>query len=360
MSEVNYFGPFNGDIGYAIAARNYVRGLGGAGVDVMAIPDARLSREEDMKAIKNWLPNPDTIDPDAIALLHSVPRGLEMAQFHGRKRFCLSVLEVDKIPQEWVDNLNKIDGAFTATKWGKKVYEDCGVKKVTVVPHGVDSLKFSPFNSKLPQMVSSDAFKFLAVGKFEHRKGYDLLMKAFSEEFTEDDNVELFAHMDNPFIRDFNVYEALVSLNLKTYKRIHPLPAALPSNILSSLYASVDCFVSPTRGEGWGLPITEAMAAGLPTIATNWSGPTEYMTKKNSYPLKITGLVDVPQNNMFSSTLACGQYAEPDYDELRALMRHVYDNRDEAEQIGEKAREDMIDKWSWETAGEKMKKALGV
>ena len=41
----------------------------------------------------------------------------------------------------------------------------------------------------------------------------------------------------------------------------------------------------PTRGEGWGLPIVEAMAMGLPVIATNHSGPSAYLTGDNSYPL---------------------------------------------------------------------------
>ena len=41
---------------------------------------------------------------------------------------------------------------------------------------------------------------------------------------------------------------------------------------LRQLYRDADSFVLPTRGEGWGLPIVEAMAMGLPTIATNFSG----------------------------------------------------------------------------------------
>ncbi|WP_374020806.1 glycosyltransferase [Paenibacillus thiaminolyticus] len=42
----------------------------------------------------------------------------------------------------------------------------------------------------------------------------------------------------------------------------------LPPYLLGSLYRSADCFVLPTRGEGWGMPILEAMACGLPVIAT--------------------------------------------------------------------------------------------
>lgn len=45
--------------------------------------------------------------------------------------------------------------------------------------------------------------------------------------------------------------------------------------------------VIPSHGEGWGRPHVEAMACGVPLIATNWSGPTEYLTPDNGYPLGI-------------------------------------------------------------------------
>ena len=52
----------------------------------------------------------------------------------------------------------------------------------------------------------------------------------------------------------------------------------MPRAALRNLYAAADAFVLPTRGEGWGLPIAEAMAMALPVIATNWSGPTASCT----------------------------------------------------------------------------------
>ena len=59
---------------------------------------------------------------------------------------------------------------------------------------------------------------------------------------------------------------------------------------LRALYARADVFVLPTRGEGWGLPAVEAMAMAVPVIATNFSGPTEFMTSQNGYPVPIRGV----------------------------------------------------------------------
>ena len=60
---------------------------------------------------------------------------------------------------------------------------------------------------------------------------------------------------------------------------------------LGVLYRSADCFVLPTRGEGWGMPILEAMACGLPVIATHWSSQVDFMNSRNSLPLDVESLV---------------------------------------------------------------------
>jgi len=359
-NKLNYFGPFEGDIGYAICARNMLKGIGDSGVNVCAIPDGKMRTKENYEFIKKYLPSPDETDQNAIALLHGPPRGYELAKVHGSKRYVYSVLESSKIPESWVNNLNDVDGAVTATKWGKTVYEDSGVKNVSVVPHGVDSLLYSPFNMPIDELNSEESFKFFAVGKYETRKGYDILLRAYTEEFAPDEKVLLVLNMHNPFVRDFNSFEALLSMNLKHYSNIEILRSGIPTSVMARLYASVDCFVSSTRGEGWGMPITEAMASALPVIATNWSGPTEYLTTKNSYPLKFSGLVPVPSKEMFLGSMADSVWAEPDFDELRSLLRHVFDNRDEAKGVGERAREDMKKLWTWKKAAHDMIKSVGL
>lgn len=73
----------------------------------------------------------------------------------------------------------------------------------------------------------------------------------------------------------------------------------------------------------------------LQVIATNWSGPTEFLT--NSYPLPVDRMSEVTEGP-FKGHL----WAEPSEDKLQVLMRHVMDNLTEATAKGRKAREDMI------------------
>src|SRR5438132_1961993 len=89
------------------------------------------------------------------------------------------------------------------------------------------------------------------------------------------------------------------------------------------LYRAVDAYVTPTRGEGWCRPLMEAMAAGLPTIATAWSGLTEFHNADVGYPLKYR-LEPVTEAGAREIKIYSGQrWAEPDLDDLRRLMRQV-------------------------------------
>ncbi|KAI6676650.1 hypothetical protein NL676_037446 [Syzygium grande] len=113
------------------------------------------------------------------------------------------------------------------------------------------------------------------------------------------------------------------------------------------MYKAADAFVLPSRGEGWGRPLVEAMAMSLPVIATNWSGPTEYLTDDNSYPLPVERMSEVLEGP-FKGHL----WAEPSVDKLRMLMRHVESNPADAKAKGRQAREDMRGRFAPEIVAE--------
>ena len=80
--------------------------------------------------------------------------------------------------------------------------------------------------------------------------------------------------------------------------------------------------------EGFGLGIAEAMALGKPVIATHYSGPADFMTAANSYPVDYR-LVPIPRD--YGPYLEGFTWAEPDLEQASRLMRHVVEHRDEAD-----------------------------
>ena len=133
------------------------------------------------------------------------------------------------------------------------------------------------------------------------------------------------------------------------WPRLRILDGEIAAEQLPELYRAADAFVLPSRGEGWGRPHVEAMAMGLPLIATNWSGPTAYLSEEVGYPLQFT-LVAVPER----MGLPGHRWAEPSLPHLRQLMRHVFERRGEARARGAAARELMVRKYTPDALAEQV------
>lgn len=178
---------------------------------------------------------------------------------------------------------------------------------------------------------SSPKFEFLSIFKWEYRKGYDLLLNAYWTTFSRTDAVVLRIRSYVP-ASDFLLSKKTISTLInehalkffgKDSKDLaeviweggdmpHLRSQALTRMEMRQLYALADAFVLPTRGEGWGLPIAEAMAMEVPVIVTNHSGPTAYCTADNSY------LIPVDPEEMDELS-----YAKPDVLVLGMLMKQV-------------------------------------
>src|ERR1019366_4544938 len=106
-------------------------------------------------------------------------------------------------------------------------------------------------------------------------------------------------------------------------------------NLMPRLYASADCFVLPTRGEGFGLPAIEAGACGLPVITTNYSGQTDFLTNDNSYLLQIDGFRNAERElawiSYFYENAEFPILGKSVIEQLRHQMRYVFEHKEEAE-----------------------------
>lgn len=128
---------------------------------------------------------------------------------------------------------------------------------------------------------------------------------------------------------------------------IHVISHELLWSAMPALYHSFDGFVLSSHGEGWGLPLAEAMTMGLPVIATNWSGPIEYMSPSNSIAIPVHELVNVSGVD-FTQQEDISQWAKPDQDALQRAMRQLIHPaaRPFLQQIGRQARNDMLTRYN--------------
>jgi glycosyltransferase involved in cell wall biosynthesis len=184
-----------------------------------------------------------------------------------------------------------------------------------------------------------------------------MLLQAFTEEFTEYENASLLLLAYNPFLFSIESwadkqYQLLYDSGIKKDPRIHFLPWFPTHDWLPRIYNSAHAFVLPSRGEGFGLPYIEAMACGLPTIGTNWSGNTEFMTKDNSWLIDVEYMegADMPP---FIFPEPGSTWAYPSKDSLKAHMRDIFDNREKATTKALKASEYIHNHFEWKHAAKK-------
>ena len=356
--NINFWGPV-GPTGYGRFTNYLCPAIKKLGHNISVIPsyldEMRMAEERLQPLMKT---DEKTLDAD-VAIRLSIGTPSETLSFHGKKRIMYTMLEVDKIPPLWVMSLNRMDAVWTPSTWGKEVFKNSGVKKdIFVVPGGVDQNLFSPWRE--PLVPKQDKFRFLLVGKWEKRKGYDLAIKAYCEEFNEKEKVELVIVADSIRLFDsqFNIYKQLINFKVpETRADFQIVEGMIPQySDMGRLYTSADCFVNPTRGEGWNLPLIEAMSCGLPSITTGYGAHMDYANEKNAYLLKKFKMVPADQDFAFTF-LQFGKWAEPTIKELREKMRYIFDNKEEAKKLGESASKDM-NKWTWDCAAIKAIDAL--
>jgi len=339
--------------GYAMSSRALVLQLDALGVDVRL---AYLFGTDWMDAQQ---------DDARLAAMRKRPKDLSLPQvvYGSGDLFCknggaykigFTMLEVDGIPQDWVMQANAMDEVWVPSHFNERTSKESGVKKpIFVMPLGVDPDHFNP---NIKGFRLSERFTFLSVFEWGARKAPEILLRAYTKAFGARDDVVLLLKVRNtdPGV---NVYSQIRSLGLPEDGPPVVLlyNQDLPSYQLGSLYRSADCFVLPTRGEGWGLPILEAMACGLPVIATSWSAQTEFMHEGNAYPLRVARLIPAQAKCPYYDGF---RWADPDEEHLVELMRHVYLHRDEAIAKGQIAAAEVLSRWTWRHAAERIKARL--
>jgi glycosyltransferase involved in cell wall biosynthesis len=126
--------------------------------------------------------------------------------------------------------------------------------------------------------------------------------------------------------------DASANLNVKILGR------HLSDQEYNTILAACDCYVSLHRSEGLGLPMAEAMYLAKPVIATAYGGNSDFMNANNSLPLRYE-LVELDRD--YGPYEKGTVWAEPDVGQAAELMKWVYENRELAKQIGQRAADDI-------------------
>ena len=353
--KFNFFAPIEGTRGYPILARNLAKALDSLGVDVRLFTNDGDPPTSDERILKMYA-NRVNADIDGISVNLCVAHPALMGFFGGRVRIGYTLNETTDISERAAKTLCALDGVWTASTFTARMLKRRTGKDIGIVPGGVDTDIFKRVENANIKEVDG-AFTFLAVGKWEPRKGYDILLRAFQREFHNERAVLVLA-CHNPHLQGFDAFERLWAERIQNRERPKILIAKtnMTDAELAALYSCANAFVLPTRGEGFCLPALEAMSCGTPVIATNWSSIPDFLHDGIGYPVRVLGLVPASDPNW--QQFLVGEWAEPDEVHLREQMRYAFDNPDETRKKGQAAATEVREKWTWKHAAQKAIKEL--
>ena len=256
--------------------------------------------------------------------------------------------EFGHLPKDWIEPLtSQVDEIWAPSHYVKNVYVRSGIsaEKIHVIPWGVDPAVFHP--EAIPRVLPTEkTFRFLYVGGTIHRKGFDVLLESFLEEFSPEDDVCLVVKdMGHKTVYRYgNFYErVLEEANNPAAPEILYFDGEMTAGQLASLYAACQSFAAPYRGEGFGMPILEAMACGLAAIVPR-GGPTDdFVDEECGY------LLDSREVVAQHPEVLCGPPTElaVDKEALRKTMRRAFEDREATLEKGRKAAVRVGEGFTW-------------
>lgn len=329
MRNINLMAPIN-QLGYGIAGLNVLKALQKhANVSLFPIGQPQLTSQEDADIVQAALHTARFFDSKApcIKIWHQH----DMAQFVGKgQHIGFPIFELDTFNGVEHHHLSSVDRLFVCSEWAKGVVKNQISKfdideaigwsnyRVDVVPLGVDMNIFKP-----TEPTSKNKIIFFNCGKWEIRKGHDILIQAFKKVAKQHDNVELWMMCTNPFNsqEENNRWHQLYN-----HPKVKLIPRAETQSQVYNIMSQVTCGVFPSRGEGWNLELLEMMACGKHVITTNYSAHTEFCNPDNSYLVPINGVEPAFDGKWFFNQGNWAKITDNEIDILTNLMNNFFES----------------------------------
>jgi glycosyltransferase involved in cell wall biosynthesis len=319
-------GPFDSSYSLALVNRELALALSACGNDIALhstegpgdFPADRdfLERNPDLARLHEREKSLQPEEADVCSRLLYPPRVEDMCS-----RFNLLhayAWEESGFPNEWIEAFNEsLQGISTLSTHVAKILEDNGIDvPLSISGCGVDH--WARVTADLNYRCPGKSFRFLHVSSCFPRKGVDVLLRAYGDAFSATDDVSLIIKtFHNPHNEVLHwVDEARAG---KNFPHVEVITDDLTVEQLKSLYEQCDAMVAPSRAEGFGLPLAEAILSGMPVITTNWGGQLDFCTKETAWLVDYVFAEAETHFELFNSV-----WAEPKREHLAKTLREVY------------------------------------
>ncbi len=250
--------------------------------------------------------------------------------------------ELEALPHEWIAAIRFMDAIMVPSTFCKAAVERHTAKPVLVVPHPV-AIGAAGAAPSSRQSEATGRFRVVSIFNFGssfERKNPLAAVAAFRSAFGDDETAELVLKVGDgsryPADRD-RLREAIgASANIRLIDEIWDEAR------LDDFLGSADACLSLHRSEGFGLTLAEAIAKGVPVVATNWSGNVDFCRPDLCFPVDYR-LVPARDEHLSFQGIEGAVWADPSADHAAAQLRRVRDNQDEARAAAARLRDHLRD-----------------
>ncbi len=264
--------------------------------------------------------------------------------------------ELPEIPDAWLSEFEFTDEIWAASRFVRDAISRKSPVPVVRIPPVVglsQGRHFSKSELGLPER------RYLFLAMFDtnsvlERKNPLGALAAFKKAFSNNDaNVALVLKFLNPDYAQ-PLFQTLQE-EIAGQENVFVLDRVMDRDEVGSLIRVSDCFVSLHRSEGFGLGPAEAMSLGKPSIITNWSGNTDYMTPDNSIAIDYE-LIKLGQD--YGPYKSYQRWADPDIEQAAYWMKRIAEDGELAKRIGSRAQETIDSEFSPAAVGRIIKERL--
>lgn len=370
MISVCYTGPFLDSSGYGEATRNAIMALREAGADIKTQKVSFTGKNIYKTRAAVIAEELSTRDVNyRIKIIHTTPdiyKGyIEKSKYNIGHLFW----ETNRLPNSWVDACNNMNEIWTGTELNAETIKNSGVNvPVYVFPQSIDTSE-SLTDVRKFVLPNFNGVLFYSIFDWNERKDPKTLIHAFWKEFKGEKDVALliktqkssYSDEGNTMIVD-EIKKWKNALGWKDTPRLFLCNLNLSEEEKHRLHKTGDIYVSSHRGEGWAIPIAEATLHKNPVISVKYGGICEYFTARHFYEVEHE-LVKVGKvlNRYYEPDMLWAQASEED---LRALMRKVYDQLTSEKQKSlprirsSQANKILTTKFDYKTVGDAMYRRL--
>ena len=355
---INLIAPIN-TLGYGVAGYNITKSLLDFDSRIALYPISQPEESLNDKHIKLAILNQLNIRTDfpCIKIWHQ--NDLFTSVGNG-KYYGFPIFELNQFNDLEKTSMKHCDELFVCSHWAKDIILknlDFGESKVHVAPLGVDRNLFreKENNPTRPSTI------FFNCGKWEKRKGHDILVECFNSAFSENDDVELWMMCENPFIGDYNNKWMELYKESKLGSKVKFIPRQISQSDVYNIMSQVDCGVFPARAEGWNLELLEMLSCGKHVIATNYSAHTEFCNKENSMLVEINNLETAFDGLFFNGEYGYwAEIADTQKDQIITYMRDIHHKKQSGKLSHNLHGIETAKQFSWENTAKEILNVTGL